>query len=53
MTDGIAGWRIVRMIEAADCSLKTRGETVLLKPTGSLQNERAHAASAEQPRIAS
>jgi predicted dehydrogenase len=32
--DGIAGWRVVRMIEAACRSMKNRGETVLLEPTG-------------------
>ena len=51
--DGAAGWRIVRMIEAAADSLKRRGETVLLSPTGSLKNELARAASVRQSRIAS
>jgi predicted dehydrogenase len=50
--DGAAGWRIVRMIEAAADSLKRRGETVNLSPTGSLQNELAHAASVRQSRLA-
>jgi predicted dehydrogenase len=51
--DGAAGWRIVRMIEAAARSIKRRGETVLLSPTGSLKNELARAASVRQSRIAS
>jgi predicted dehydrogenase len=51
--DGVAGWRIVRMIEAAASSLKRRGETVLLSPTGSLRSERAHSASVSESRIAS
>jgi len=36
INDGIAGWRVVRMIEAASQSMKLKGETILLKPTGTL-----------------
>ncbi len=33
INDGVAGWRVVRMVEAACRSLKKRGEAVLLNPT--------------------
>jgi predicted dehydrogenase len=31
LNDGVAGWRVVRMLEAADCSMRKRGEAVLLE----------------------
>lgn len=34
INDGVAGWRVVRMIEAANLSMKRKGEAVLLKSTG-------------------
>jgi hypothetical protein len=34
INNGIAGWRVVRMIEAACRSMKTRGEVILLNSTG-------------------
>jgi predicted dehydrogenase len=36
INDGIAGWRVVRMIEAASKSMKARGEAISLVPTGTL-----------------
>ena len=35
INDGIAGWRVVRMLEAATTSMKLRGALVPLGPTGS------------------
>ncbi len=35
INDGIAGWRVVRLVEAACRSIKSRGEAVLLASTGS------------------
>ncbi|MGA2992812.1 MAG: Gfo/Idh/MocA family oxidoreductase, partial [Candidatus Korobacteraceae bacterium] len=34
INNGISGWRVVRMIEAACRSMKTRGEVILLNSTG-------------------
>lgn len=34
INDGVAGWRVVRMVEAASRSMKLRGEAVLLPSTG-------------------
>jgi predicted dehydrogenase len=34
INDGVAGWRVVRMIEAASRSMKLRGEAVALAATG-------------------
>jgi predicted dehydrogenase len=36
INDGVAGWRIVRMIEAANESMRLKGEAILLSPTGTL-----------------
>lgn len=36
---GIAGWRVVRMIEAASRSMKLKGEPVLLGSTGTLTQQ--------------
>jgi predicted dehydrogenase len=36
VNDGVAGWRVVRMIEAASKSMSMKGEAVLLSPTGTL-----------------
>lgn len=42
INDGVAGWRVVRMIEAASRSMKLKGEAILLTPTGTLaESERA------------
>jgi hypothetical protein len=32
--DGIAGLRVVKMLEAAELSVKNRGKTINFKPTG-------------------
>jgi predicted dehydrogenase len=52
--DGVAGWRVVRMIEAAIRSLSTKGEAVLLSPTGTLANKgkNIHTSAAEVGGIA-
>ena len=44
INDGVAGWRVVRMIEAASQSIKRKGEAILLTPTGTLaeQERSAH-----------
>ena len=34
INDGVAGWQVVRMIEAASRSLQLRGEAISLTPTG-------------------
>lgn len=39
--DGLAGLRIVRMLEAAEKSVKQRGKTVLLEPTKTLKRRLA------------
>jgi predicted dehydrogenase len=36
INDGVAGWRVVRMIEAASKSMKMKGEAILLTSTGTL-----------------
>ena len=36
---GVAGWRVVRMIEAASRSMKLKGEPVLLNSTGTVTQE--------------
>lgn len=36
INDGVAGWRVVRMIEAANRSIKQRGDAILLSRTGTL-----------------
>ncbi|MBV8205934.1 MAG: hypothetical protein JO041_04015, partial [Acidobacteria bacterium] len=41
--DGMAGWRVVRMIEAATESLRVKGRTVPLARTGSLVREEKRA----------
>jgi predicted dehydrogenase len=42
VNDGVAGWRVVRMIEAASRSMKLKGKAILLTPTGTLaESERA------------
>jgi hypothetical protein len=35
----VAGWRVVRMIEAASKSMSMKGEAVLLNPTGTLASQ--------------
>jgi acetyltransferase-like isoleucine patch superfamily enzyme len=37
INDGIAGWRVVRLIEAASQSMKLKGEAISLTPTGTLR----------------
>jgi predicted dehydrogenase len=38
--DGVAGWRVVRMIEAASRSMSMKGEAVLLDRTGTLAKKK-------------
>lgn len=39
VNDGVAGWRVVRMIEAATKSMSRKGEAILLSPTGTLTSQ--------------
>jgi predicted dehydrogenase len=49
MNDGTAGWRVVRMIEAASRSMKLKGETILLNATGTLPGQVKAACAAGSP----
>jgi predicted dehydrogenase len=48
INDGVAGWRVVRMIEAAITSMRQKGEAQLLSHTGSLPGRATAAQTAAE-----
>ena len=51
INDGVAGWRVVRIIEAASQSMKLKGEAILLAPTGTLTEQERAVRTGSNPRF--